>query len=75
MQPEYWRDITDSVFESIRTHRDGKTYEVVNYADAGPISLWTIARAIEGVTFDAEWQRSTTRPRCPRWNEQDTKHP
>ncbi len=69
MQPEYSRDQTDAVFESTRAKRDGKIHEVINYADAGPLSLWTIQRAIEGAAFNAEWQRAAIRSKCPRWNE------
>jgi hypothetical protein len=75
MQSEYWRDVSDAVFESTRAKRDGKKHEVINYADAGPLNLWTIQRAIEGAIFNAEWQRSTKRSKCPRWNDPHKKRP
>ena len=31
-----------------RAKRGSKTHEVINYTDAGPLSLWTIQRAVEG---------------------------
>jgi hypothetical protein len=75
MQPEYWGDVTDAVFESTRAKLNGKTHEVINYADAGPLKLWTIQRAIEGAIFNGEWQTATTRSKCPRWNDTDKQRP
>lgn len=75
LQPEYWGNVTDAVFESTRAKRDGKTQEVINYADAGPFTLWAIQRAIEGSVFDAEWQSTTRRSKCPRWDDKRTTHP
>jgi len=75
MQSEYWGDVTDAVFESTRAKRDGETHEVINYADAGPLRLWTIQRAIEGAALNVDWQMATTRPKCPHWNDRVTKRP
>ena len=44
----------------------GRLHEVINYADAGPLSLWAIQRAIEDANiFNAEWQTTTKRSKCP----------
>jgi hypothetical protein len=70
LQHEYWRNITEATFESTRVERGGKEYEVVNYAAAGPLDLWDIQRAIEGVAGGAEWEKTSTRSQCPKWSEQ-----
>jgi hypothetical protein len=67
LQPEYSRNITDAGFENTRVIRAGKSVEVSNYADAGPLELWSIQRAIEGVAADIEVQKTTQRATCPRW--------
>ena len=67
LQPEYWRNITDSSFLSTRVTRNGKEYAVVDYAGAGPFELWTIHLAIEGVTASIEWDAASTLPKCPSW--------
>ncbi len=67
---DYDRDITDGAFASTRVTRSGKPHEVVDYAGAGPFELWVIQQAIEGVaSSSSEWQKTTTRPECPRWSE------
>jgi hypothetical protein len=66
-QGEYSRLVTDSGFEKTRVIRDGKRYQVVDYAGGGPLDLWTIEAAIEGVAADVEWEKTTTQPECPRW--------
>lgn len=65
MQPDYSRNITDSVVERIRATRNGKSYEVRDYAGGGPFELWVIESAIEGVASGAEWEKTTTQPVCP----------
>ena len=65
---EYSRSVTHAAFEDTRVTRNGKSYAVSNYADAGPLELWTIQRAIEGVASSAEWEKTTTQPECPRWD-------
>lgn len=67
LQPEYSRNVTDATFESTRATRGGKSYEVVNYAAAGPFGLWSVQRAIEGEAINAEWDKTSTRAKCPRW--------
>ena len=49
LQPRYDRAITHGGFETTRVTRDGKRYEVSNYADAGPFELWVIQRSVESV--------------------------
>jgi len=65
LQSHYTRDITDSVFETTRVTKDGKRYEVEDYAGAGPFELWTIETAIQGVSSGIEWEKITTQPTCP----------
>jgi hypothetical protein len=62
----YDRSITDSVFETTRVTRDGRRYEVSNYADAGPFELWVIERAVESVAAFTDWQDTTKTKVCPR---------
>lgn len=69
MQPEYNdRNISDSTFESTRAMRGAKKYEVVTYAGAGPLELWTILRGIQGVASLGEWKLSKPLAECPRWD-------
>ena len=67
LQPKYWRNITDSGFENTRVTRAGKSAEVSNYASAGPLELWSIQRAIEGVATNIDFQKTNRIPTCPRW--------
>lgn len=75
LQQEYSRSVTHATFERTRAIRSEKTYEVVNYADAGPFGLWAVQQAIEGVARSAEWDKTSTRSECPRWTETQTPHP
>ncbi len=67
LQPSYSRSVTHGGFETTRVTRNGRVYAVENYADAGPLELWTIQRAIEGAAFDIEWDKTTTQPKCPAY--------
>jgi Leucine Rich Repeat (LRR) protein len=69
LRPEYSTNITDSVFESTRVTRGGKTFEVVNYAGGGPFELWVIERAIEGVALSTLWEKTKIERSCPRWSD------
>ena len=69
LEANYQRNITDSVFVSTRATRNGKKYEVVEYAGGGPFELWVIHRAIEGVSSTMEWSKTKTLPECPQWSE------
>ena len=68
LRANYARNITDAGFESTRITKQGKLYEVVDYAGAGPFNLWVIQSAIEGVGASADWEKTTTQPECPRWD-------
>lgn len=68
LRPKYDRNITDGSFVSTCVIRDRTTYEVVDYAGAGPFALWTIETAIEGVASTMDWDKPTTQPECPRWD-------
>jgi len=68
LQSNYQRNVTDSVFFSTRVIRNGKKYEVVEYAGGGPLELWTIHRAIEGVSSSIEWSKAKALPGCPQWD-------
>jgi hypothetical protein len=67
MQEKYLRNMTDAGFENTRVTRAGNIVEVSNYASAGPIELWGIQRAIEGVAANIEIQKTTRQATCPRW--------
>jgi Leucine rich repeat len=67
---QYYRGITEATFESTRVIRAGRTYQVVNYANAGPFALWVIQSAFEGVASSAEWQNTKTLLDCPRWDKE-----
>jgi len=69
LQRTYDRSMTHGAFDSTRALKDGKTYEVVNYAEAGPLELWVIERAIEGSKLATEWGKPKTEPTCPRWKD------
>jgi|SRR5580704_888513 hypothetical protein len=75
LRAEYQRTITDSAFVSTRVTRNGKKYEVVEYAGGGPLELWMIQRGIEGVSSTIEWSKAETIPKCPRWNKAELAAP
>ncbi len=64
---EYDRAVTHATFEDLRVTRNGQSYAVSDYAEAGPLELWTIHRAIDRVSSSAEWKKSNTQQTCPRW--------
>ncbi len=64
---DYNRSITDATFENTRVTKSGKSHVVSNYAGAGPFDLWIIQRAIEGAASSTEWEKLSTRQKCPRW--------
>jgi len=65
----YDRNVTDGAFESIRVIRGKERDEIIDYAEGGPLELWAIHRAIEGLASTAEWKKTETQARCPRWEE------
>ena len=76
MKPEYNdRNITEGTFESARVMRGSKKYEVVTYAGAGPLELWTIHRGIEGVASLGEWKPGKSLTECPRWDKTPAPRP
>jgi hypothetical protein len=76
LQADYQRNITDSAFVSTRVTRNGnKKYEVVAYAGGGPLELWVIHRAIEGVSSSIEWSKTESLPECPRWSKSPVSAP
>lgn len=68
LQPHYDKSITHGEFESTRVTRAEKDYPVVDYAEGGPLALWTMHRAIEGVASEADWEKIERQPQCPRWD-------
>jgi hypothetical protein len=72
---KYQRDITDSVFLSTRVTRDGKEHKVVEYAGGGPLELFVIDAAIEGVSSSLDWSTAESLQNCPRWDEAKTSRP
>ncbi|MGD0222354.1 MAG: hypothetical protein ABSF71_08440 [Terriglobia bacterium] len=75
LRPQYSRNVTDAAFERTRVTRAGKRYAVENYADGGPFELWVIQAAIEGVASSIEWEKTTTQPECPKWDEPQVSQP
>jgi hypothetical protein len=67
LKTDYDRNVTEGTYASTRVTTTGGGYSVVNYANAGPLSLWTIEKAIEGVSAAAEWEEPSRRTECPRW--------
>jgi hypothetical protein len=67
LSSEYYRNVTHASSENTRVTKGGKVYAVSNYAGAGPVALWIIQRAIEGVAGSAEWEKTWTQQKCPRW--------
>ena len=65
LKPDYSRSVTEGVFENTRVTRAGNAVEVTNYADAGPLELWDIQRAIQGVAANMEVQKKSRIDRCP----------
>lgn len=65
LQAAYSRPVTDAGFETTRVVRNGKPYQVSNYAASGPFELWVVQTAIEGIASSAHWDKTTTRPECP----------
>ena len=63
----YERNVTHGAFASTRATREGKSHEVVSYADAGPFALWVIQQSVEGMLSAADWEKTSARPECPRW--------
>jgi Leucine Rich Repeat (LRR) protein len=67
LSTEYYRGISDAAFENTRVTMSGKVHAVSNYAASGPFELWIIQRTIEGVAASAEWEKTSTRQKCPQW--------
>ncbi len=65
LRPEYSRMVSDSGGQTTRVTRGGGTFQVKNYATAGPMGLWSMQRAIEGVATMVEWESVTSQPECP----------
>jgi hypothetical protein len=66
LSAEYSRSTTDATFDKTRVAEKGKVHAVSNYARSGPLELWMIQRAIEGVAASAERDKTGTRQKCPR---------
>jgi hypothetical protein len=66
LKANYERNVTHGPFETITATIAGRRSRVVNYADAGPLELWQLHRAIEGVAGAADWEQTSTEPSCPR---------
>jgi hypothetical protein len=75
LQADYQRNISDSSFVSTGVTRNGKKYEVVEYAGGGPLELWVIHSAIEGVSSSIDWNKAETLPKCPRWSKSQVAAP
>jgi Domain of unknown function (DUF6438) len=57
MDDRYDRPITDHPSVITSAVLEGEVKRVVNYADAGPITLWGIEKAIRGVVAEIEWRK------------------
>jgi hypothetical protein len=58
---------TEGTFESTRVTRIGNTHEVESYNENGPPELWSMLRAIEGVSALSEWNRVYEQTTCSTW--------
>jgi hypothetical protein len=65
LQPEYDRTVTHAAFEITSVMRNGKLYNVSDYASAGPLALWAIPQAISGLAENATWEKVATQSNCP----------
>ena len=65
LRPDYSRMVIDSGGETTRVTRGGVTHQVRNYATTGPMQLWAMQRAIEGVATMVDWENTTSQPECP----------
>jgi hypothetical protein len=68
LQAKYDRNVTHGSFLSTRVILGGKGYQVVEYAGSGPIELWVIHHAIEGISTTTEWEKTQSLPECPQWD-------
>lgn len=64
LQPEYTRNVSHGGRDVLRVTRAGAVRQVENYATAGPVELWSMQRAVEGVAAGAEWESTTEEPEC-----------
>jgi len=71
LKKEYDRNITDGTFVSTHVTSARATQSVVNYANAAPLNLWAIEKAIEGLASQAEWERPSKVAECPRWSDSE----
>lgn len=71
LKSDYQRNITDSAFGSTRVTRNGKRYEVVEYAGGGPLIV-DDSTSIEGVSSSMEWSKAEGLPGCPRWGKSES---
>jgi hypothetical protein len=66
---QYSITITHGGFMTTSVVRRGERKTVEDYAEAGPMSLWLIEAAIQGVIRDAEWELNSRTPGTCRWIE------
>lgn len=69
LKHEYDRNITDGTFVSTHVMFAKANQSVVNYANAAPLNLWSIEKAIEGLAAQVEWDKTSRIERCPRWSD------
>ena len=65
LDAEYLVYVTHGGKGTTRVTRGGTAFQVVNYATAGPMALWTSQQAIEGVAAAVDWSDVSEQPNCP----------
>lgn len=68
LEPRYSANVTEGTFEMTRVVKSGKAHEVEDYAEAGPFSLWTTHRSIQGVVSSLSWESTKRLSKCPSWD-------
>lgn len=61
LKDDYSRPITDNPSAITSVVRNGKRKTITNYADAGPIELWSVEMAIDGMLKNAKLTKATKR--------------
>ena len=57
MKADYSEPVTDLPSVIITVKRGGQKKTVKDYGEFGPLDLWAMEKAIEGVARDIEWKK------------------
>lgn len=65
LKDNYSRPVTDNPSAITSVVRDGKRKTITNYADSGPVELWGIEMAIDGILKNARLEKAKDQPALP----------